>query len=196
MLLALIVWGEDRGQLRPGLAQAARDAEVAALAPPVVTAPEPPPPVLATEPEATTAPPPVEAETAEAQPYVEPERETVTAVEEPIFSLANVGNESVPGEEGAPLPTELVEAVPEDAALVPTETTPDAATEGAIWYVSASSVNLRAQPSTDADILTKLAQGEATVLVAEVDAEWAQIIVQSDGLVGYVALRYLSQTAP
>lgn len=197
MLLALIVWGEDRGQLRPGLEKAAREAELAALEPPAGATPEPPPPVLAAPPD--VAPAPVAEETAEPEPYVEPERETVVAVEEPIFSLANVGNEAVPGEEDAPQPPEVVEEDVAAEGLVldaqETEATP-ASAGGGVWYVTASSVNLRAEPSTEADILAKLGQGEAAVLVAEVDAEWAQIIVQSDGLVGYVALRYLSQTAP
>ena len=46
MLLALIIWGEDSGQLRPGLAKASADAERAALAPPVTVAPEPEPPAF------------------------------------------------------------------------------------------------------------------------------------------------------
>lgn len=199
MLLALIIWGQDRGQLRPGLAEAAREAERAALAPPEPPAPEPPPPVLATDlPE-----PPPEVAAAEPPPYVEPEREPVAVLEEPVFSLANVGNETVPGETAPPeAVAEAVAEVSPDVALesVPLDPLPsDPASQptgAAIWYVAASSVNLRASPSTEADILTKLGPGETVVLVADVDGEWAQIIVQSDGLVGYVALRYLTSAAP
>lgn len=174
MLLALIFWGEDRGQMRPGLARGARDAALAA--------PEAPPRVLAAAPETATDPAPVEPE---ATPDVEPGREPVAAFKEPVFSLANVGNESVPEEEYTALDAPETVA---DATQSPDGTT--------VWYVTAASVNLRAEPSTDADILTKLFRGEAAVLVAEVDAGWAQIFVQSDGLVGYVAMRYLGQIAP
>lgn len=200
MLLALIIWGQDRGQLRPGLAEAAREAERAALAPPEPPVPEPPPPVLATDlPE-----PPPEVAAAEPPPYVEPEREPVAVLEEPVFSLANVGNETVPGETAPPeavaevIPETAPDSVPLDS--VPLDSVPlDPASQptgASLWTVAASSVNLRASPSTDAEILTKLGPGEVVVLVADVDGEWAQIIVQSDGLVGYVALRYLTPAAP
>jgi hypothetical protein len=36
---------------------------------------------------------------------------------------------------------------------------PDLAGEGTIWYVNASSVNVRAEPSTDAEVLGKLGSG-------------------------------------
>jgi len=201
MLLALIIFGEDRGQLRPGLAEAARqaaqEAERAALAPPEPPLPEPPPPVLATAPDLFEPPPEVAA--AEPPPYVEPEREPVAALEEPVFSLANLGNEPVPGENGAPpVADEPLVPAPDLAAEVPADPPTDPESQpatGTVWTVAANSVNLRATPSTDADILTKLGQGEAVVLVATVDDEWAQIIVQNDGLVGYVAMSYLSPAA-
>jgi len=50
-------------------------------------------------------------------PYVEPDRTLVTAVEEPVFSLASVGNETPPSAPGAPQPEVL------------------AGSEGTIWYV-------------------------------------------------------------
>jgi uncharacterized protein YgiM (DUF1202 family) len=68
--------------------------------------------------------------------------------------------------------------------------------QGTIWYVNASSVNVRAGPSTETEVLGKLANGEAALLVADVDGEWARIVIQGDGLEGYVALRYLSPEAP
>ena len=209
MLLALIIWGEDNGQLRPGLAKASADAERAALAPPATVAPEPEPPAFLAAHEASAAPPPVVADTEAPEPYVEPVRETVVAVDEPVFSLANVGNEAVPGEETGTLPPDIANAPPaldrEPEALEVPATVADAPPEtqalpepsgGALWYVTASSVNLRAEPSTEAEILTKLGQGDAAVLIAEVDAEWAQIVLQDDGLVGYVAFRYLTQVVP
>ena len=97
----------------------------------------------------------------------------VTAVEEPIFSLASVGNEAVP-------------AAPE---------VPDGG-EGTIWYVNASSVNVRAAPSTEAEVVGRLGSGEATLLVQTVDDDWARIVIQGDGVEGFVALRYLSAEAP
>ncbi|MFN6926061.1 MAG: SH3 domain-containing protein [Tabrizicola sp.] len=196
MFAALMTLGEDRGQLRPGLALAAAEgrldevwAEARARAerkPAPVVQPEPAPVVAALAPE----PPPVAEPapavvTAAIEPVVEvqPGREVVAAVKEPVFSLSALGNEPVPGEDGAPLETA---AAPE---VLP-------GTEGTIWYVNASSVNVRAAPSTEAEVVGKLGNGEAALMVAAVDDEWARIVIQGDGLEGFVALRYLSAETP
>ena len=97
----------------------------------------------------------------------------VTEVPEPVFSLASVGNEAVP-------------TAPE---------VPDGG-QGTIWYVTANSVNVRAAPSTDAEIVGRLGNGEATLMVQAVDDDWARIVIQGDGVEGFVALRYLSAEAP
>lgn len=185
MYAALMIAGVDRGQLRPGLADAAAQADLAGTSgvtdsdseqivavEPVVPAPV----ETAAAPVAEVAVPVVE-ETAVAEvapePYVEPARTVVAAVEEPVFSLASVGNEPVP-------------AAPE---------VPDGG-EGTIWYVNASSVNVRAEPSTEAEVVGRLGSGEATLMVQAVDSEWARIVIQGDGVEGFVALRYLSAEAP
>lgn len=188
MYAALMIAGVDRGQLRPGLAEAAAKAAhagaVADDSEPVVTeavaAVEPPAPVVE-----AAAPVAQETTVAEAapepapEPYVEPARTVVTEVPEPIFSLASVGNEAVPAAETAAVTPEV----------------PDGG-QGTIWYVNASSVNVRAEPSTDAEIVGRLANGEATLMVQAVDADWARIVIQGDGVEGFVALRYLSAEAP
>lgn len=194
MYAALMTLGQDRGQLRPGLAKAAAEgrleevwAEARARAERVATpAPvreaEPSPALAALAPEpAPVAPAPApEPVVAAIQPVVEvqPGREVVAMVEEPVFSLASFGNEPVPGEDGAPLP--------EGAA----------AGDGTIWYVTANSVNVRAAPTTQSEVVGKLANGEAALMVTEVDGEWARIVIQGDGLEGYVARRFLSSEAP
>ena len=195
MYAALMIAGVDRGQLRPGLADAAAkaaragvsdvsgadSAEVAAAVAPVeptaVAAPvtEAIAPVVTEPAVAEAAPQPAP------EPYVEPARTVVTEVPEPVFSLASVGNETVPA---APVAEETV-----------TPEVPDGG-EGTIWYVNASSVNVRAEPSTDAEIVGRLASGEATLMVQAVDADWARIVIQGDGVEGFVALRYLSAEAP
>jgi uncharacterized protein YgiM (DUF1202 family) len=109
-------------------------------------------------------------------PYVEAEREVVTRLEEPVFSLASVGNETLPAQDPQP------------------ETLADG--QGTIWYVVANTVNVRSGPSTEAEIVGKLASGEATLLVQSVDADWARIVIQGDGVEGFVAKRYLSPEAP
>ena len=174
---ALMIAGVDRGQLRPGLADAAaqagasgvtaNDSDQLAAVEPVVA---PPVETAVVEPTVPVVEKPAEAAP---EPYVEPARTVVTAVEEPIFSLASVGNEAVP-------------AAPE---------VPDGG-EGTIWYVNASSVNVRAAPSTEAEVVGRLGSGEATLMVQTVDDGWARIVIQGDGVEGFVALRYLSAEAP
>ena len=184
LFAALMIAGEDRGQLRPGLAEAAAKAALAAdssePAPQpeetVVVAAAPVTKPQAAQPAVAEVEAPVVAR-AEPEPYVEPVRDLVTELEEPVFSLSALGNETVPA---APEPS------PEVAA--------DGA--GTIWYVVADSVNVRAEPSTQADVLGKLGSGEAALLVQAVDSEWARIVIQGDGVEGFVAMRYLSPEAP
>lgn len=202
MFAALMIAGEDRGQMRPGLASAAAQkvspasnavsgadssltaTEVAPAMPVAVPVAEAPTPIVAASSPVEAVPMSAEAtpEATPVQPYVEPERELVTEVEEPIFSLAAVGNETVPGAE-ASVETAVAPEVP-------------AGGEGTIWYVTASSVNVRAEPTTEAEVLGKLASGEATLVVQAVDSDWARIVIQGDGVEGFVAMRYLSAEAP
>ena len=213
MLVALFTLGEDRGQLRPGLAEAEAEgrldevwAEARARAegtpmpvaePAAVVAEAAPQPIP--EPEVAVAEAPSVVADA-GTVTVEAGREVVKAVEEPVFTLSALGNELVPGEDGAPLDVAVAEAVDEAQpeavvveALDEAQPTPGS---GTIWYVTADSVNVRSAPSTEAQILGRLANGEAALLVTAVDADWARIVIQGDGVEGYVAIRYLSPTFP
>lgn len=197
MYAALMIAGEDRGQMRPGLAAAAAKkvlpgseavagpdsaepaavvAAVSAKAAPVAAQPVTEPRVA--EGPAETATEVAAVEAVEPAAYVEPERTLVTEVAEPVFSLASLGNETPPTAPADPQP-EVAEGG-----------------EGTIWYVNASSVNVRAGPSTEAEIVGKLGSGEATLVVQAVDDDWARIVIQGDGVEGFVAMRYLSAEAP
>jgi len=192
LFAALMIAGEDRGQMRPGLALAAAEgrapnvrepasmAPVAETAPVLAQAPTPTPaPVAAPLPEALASAKP------QAEAYVEPARAVVQEVKEPIFTLSSLGNELVPGEAGPVLDT---------AASEPTQVAAEGG--GTIWYVTANSVNVRADPSTNAEVLGRLTNGEAALLVSTVDDGWGRIVIQGDGMEGYVALRYLTPAAP
>jgi uncharacterized protein YgiM (DUF1202 family) len=183
MIGALLILGEDRGQLRPGLAEAALNPPVEVAAP-VEDAEAP---IVAAAALEQAALPPAAPAAAEPEPYVEPAREVVQAVEEPVFTLSSLGNELVPGEDGTAV------APVDEPVETAEETTVDTSR---IWYVTANSVNVRAEPSTEGEVLGKLASGEAALLIAAVDGEWGRIVIQGDGMEGYVALRYLSPQAP
>lgn len=197
MYAALMIAGVDRGQLRPGLADAAAraarvgtsdvtagDSADVALAAPATSAASVAEPVVTQPVETAAVAPAAVAEpvdTAVAEPLATPARSDVTDVEEPVFSLASVGNEAVPA-----APAEDAAAAPEVAE----------GGRGTIWYVNASSVNVRAEPSTEAAVVGRLGSGEATLLVQTVDDDWARIVIQGDGVEGFVAMRYLSAEAP
>ena len=178
MFAALLIAGADRGQLRPGLAKAVAEGrltpDLVAVKSPEV-APEPERVVMA---EAAPAPKPKPAVVAASYtPVTEappPPREVVQALEEPVFTLSA-------------LPTEPIPAA---------EPQPEAAASGKIYYVTADSVNVRQGPSTDTAVLGKLASGEAALVVQDVGGEWARIVIEGDGIEGYVALRFLSPLAP
>jgi hypothetical protein len=207
MIVALFTLGEDRGQLRPGLAKAEAEgrldevwAEARAKANPTPTlaAAPAPEPVEVAAPAPKPAPEPVAAPKvtlASNGPVIEVEagRDSVQKVEEPVFTLSALGNEPVPGEDGTPIEAAVTDALAEASA---DPSAAPALNAGTIWYVTANSVNVRSSPSTEAEILDRLGNGEAALLVAAVDSEWAQIVIQGDGVEGYVALRYLSPTAP
>lgn len=203
MGFALETLGQDNGQLRPGLAKAAAEgrldevwaearakeaaADKAAEGAFVDVAEAAPKPDLPPAPE----PAPTLAEPVEPDLVVEPVREVVQTVTDPVFTLESFGNEPVPGE------AEARAGVEPEAAVQP-EVQPDTLAEdqGQVWYVKADSVNVRAEPSTEAEILGKLGNGEALLMVAVVDDEWARIVIQGDGVEGYVATRFLSPVAP
>lgn len=209
MAFAWETLGQDNGQLRPGLAMAAAEgrldevwaearakeaaADDRAEGAFMVTEAAPAP-----EPEPAPIPEPVVAATEPVTPdlVVPPEREVVQVVTDPVFSLESYGNESVPGEDAAKAAAALVE--PEAAVLPEAEAPVEApATDQAqIWVVKADSVNVRAEPSTEAEILGKLGTGEELLLVAVVDDEWSKIVIQGDGVEGYVATRFLTPAAP
>lgn len=204
MIAALFTLGEDRGQLRPGLAKAEAEGRLdevwaearakAERAP--IPVPTPAPVVAEAAPAPAPEPAPVAAAPvalAEASSVIEVTagRDVVQAVEEPVFTLSALGNEPVPGEDGA-----AVDAAVAEATAEPAPPAAPAPAGGTIWYVTADSVNVRAEPSTEAEVLDRLGNGEAALLVAAVDSEWGRIVIQGDGVEGYVALRYLSPTFP
>ena len=183
MFAALLIAGADRGQLRPGLAKAVAEGrltpDLVAVAKPEAK-PEPERVVMVDAPVAKPVVAPVpEVVTASftAVEEVAPPREVVQAVAEPVFTLSS-------------LPTE---AMPDAPAATPQ---PETTAGGTVYYVIADSVNVRQDPSTDSAVLGKLVTGEAALVVQDVDGEWAKIVIEGDGIEGYVASRFLSSVAP
>jgi uncharacterized protein YgiM (DUF1202 family) len=199
LFAALMIAGEDRGQMRPGLALAAAEGRAPKVREPAVMAPaaDAAPALAQTPALASPAPAPVVAPlpvavasaAPQAEAYVEPARAVVQEVKEPIFTLSALGNELVPGQAEVGAGT-VAQTAATEAPLASDDGS------GTIWYVTANSVNVRAEPTTEAEVLGKLTNGEAALLVSTVDGDWARIVIQGDGMEGYVALRYLTPAAP
>lgn len=174
MFIALLIGGEDRGQLRPGLALAKAEGRLN-----LNPAPEPEVlPVVAVQPAPEIATQRTQVlKPAEPRPVVEPAAARRT-VAQPVFTLSGLTADPLPEPE------------------VDTVATPPTLAEGQVWYVTAKSVNVRQGPSTEAAVLGKLGQGEAATVMWQEGDDWARIIIEGDGLEGYVATRFLSNTAP
>jgi uncharacterized protein YgiM (DUF1202 family) len=214
MFAALMTLGTDQGQLRPGLALAASEGRLDAVwaeargdaEPPL--APEAQTVLAAAQPVTTPSVQPAPQAVASAGNAVEVSpldavADTVANVaDDPVFTLSTLGNELVPGEGGTPLDPAALAAseadlpAPEPASASSAEAEVLPANQGTVWYVNASSVNVRSAPNTEAEVVGKLGSGEAALMVAAVDGQWARIVIQGDGVEGYVALRFLTPEAP
>jgi uncharacterized protein YgiM (DUF1202 family) len=180
IFVTLLIAGEDKGQMRPGLAAAVAQGEEIVVLERRRAAPVPEAvPAVATEP-ATAAP---VVETAVFVPEAAPaEPEPVAArpvTPEPVFTLSA-------------LPTVTVDAAPEEETIADAP----APVSGDVWYVNANSVNVREGPSTETSIVDKLTRGEAVTVAFEEGSEWALVSIEGDGMEGYVALRFLTPEAP
>lgn len=187
LYVTLQLAGNDRGQLRPGLANAVtKEADPVAIVPVVETQ------SLA----ATTTTSTWDVAALRQEPLVvvpvKPAPELVKVTFKPaaapiapprqadkVFTLS-----ALPGQENAP-PSETIAR---SAAVQ----SPSAE----VWYVTGRSVNVREGPSTDAPIVGKLLRGDSALMLADNGAGWAQVTVEGDGVTGYVSMDFISPEAP
>jgi uncharacterized protein YgiM (DUF1202 family) len=188
LYVTLHLAGNDRGQMRPGLANAVTNApeptgivpvvETQSLAATTTTSTREPA-VLRPKPVAVVAPAAPEAEVVAVtfKPSVEPVAPPRQA--DKVFTLS-----ALPGQEDA-LQTEVIAS--SDAVLPPASD---------VWYVTGRSVNVREGPSIDAPIVGKLLRGDSALMLADNGAGWAQVTVEGDGVTGYVSMDFISPEAP
>lgn len=67
--------------------------------------------------------------------------------------------------------------------------------ENPIWHVTARSVNVRSGPCTDSPVVGRVTRGEAVSLVWMEDNGWARILIEGDGIAGYVSTDFLAEGA-
>lgn len=67
---------------------------------------------------------------------------------------------------------------------------------GLSYYVAAETLNLRAEPTADAEVVRVLTRNDIVTVLALPDAKWAQVRVTTDvgDIEGYVVGAYLSET--
>lgn len=172
MFVTLLIAGEDRGQMRPRLAAAVAQGAHVVLEERRVTAVAP-----ASDADQSTTVSDAIVQTAAftGAPAAAPSVRGVTPA--PVFTLSS-------------LPTVTVDPPAAKAPLA------DAAPEGEVWYVAAKAANVRQGPSRAAPVMDRLTRGEAVSVSFEEGSEWAQVLIEGDGTVGYVALSLLSPVAP
>lgn len=220
IFVTLLVAGEDKGQMRPGLARAVATGEEIVLvtrtfSPTVTVTPEPGRVQLS----ATDLPPPVELAAAPEIASV-PKAEPAAPAAKPVFTLSSLPDPSGDtatldataagsAEMSAPAAPAMAEtslyADPTDGGALSPD--PSAAYDspsydglsndgpamnGDIRTVSASSVNVRLGPSTDSSVVGRLSEGEAVRVIGAVDSEWVEVAIEGDGIYGYVASRFLT----
>lgn len=193
LFLVMVLAGRDFGQLRPGLALAEAEAknfpatpsvpvvETAALVDTVALAPDVPVAVA------------VEAVAAE-QVAAVPQLFEQNAVTQPADQLLQAQSEPTAPEAGNSVFTlsDYADPVPEAVA----QTVPEKSSEGEVWYVAGTSLNVRSGPSTSDEVVGKLMRGEATLVVWREGEDWARIRIEGDGIEGYVAMRFLTSEVP
>jgi uncharacterized protein YgiM (DUF1202 family) len=176
LFLLMLVGGQDRGQLRPGLAAAGalalRTPDPEGEAPTATAVTNAVTETLVEEPTSAV----VEAEIAPAQAPVavavaEPLSEEPLLEEAPVFTLSSYAENAPP-------------AVQPEAAEVE------------VRYITGRSVNVRQGPGTENAVLAKLTRGEAVTVVWADDTGWSRIRIEGDGLEGYVSSELLAATAP
>lgn len=201
MFVALLIAGEDKGQMRPGLARAVATGEEIVMverrfSPTVVASAEPDRKILTTD----DLPPPIEIAAAPAIASV-PKAEPTAPEAKPVFTLS-----SLPGPSGDAASIEAASgaggtasaslyADPTDGGALSPEPSGYGDAYGGtsdIRTVSASSVNVRLGPSTETSVVGRLSAGEAVRVLGAVDSEWVEIAIEGDGLSGYVAARFLA----
>ena len=177
----MIVFGEDRGQLRAGL----RDA-------PMATVPPAPPVVLADSAEAQPAAPSV-AVPDQAQRILPLPQDSADAQPSPMPSAVELAEQALL--QTASIPIEIAtETVTETVTEAQTET--DLPATATLRWVAVDSANVRAQPGRDGAIAGRIERNDVVQVLWMEDNGWARIRMEGDGVDGFVFGDLLTDVEP
>ena len=183
--IVMIVFGEDRGQLRAGL----RDA-------PMATVPPAPPVVLADSAEAQPAAPSV-AVPDQAQHILPLPQDSADAQNSPMPSAVELAEQALL--QTASIPIEIAtEAVTETVteAVTGTVTGTDLPATATLRWVAVDSANVRAQPGRDGAIAGRIERNDVVQVLWMEDNGWARIRMEGDGADGFVFGDLLTDVEP
>ncbi len=92
-------------------------------------------------------------------------------------------------------PSEPVMATPVSFETTTAVEPAPAVDTGKVLFIGAKSVNVRTGPGKDFAVISRLARGEAVLVVAEGEGPegWSLIRIEGDGIEGYVASRLLTE---
>ncbi|AZB65281.1 SH3 domain-containing protein [Cereibacter sphaeroides] len=168
LFAVLLIGGRDTGQMRPGLAAAAK------LEPhprPVVT--------------------PVETASLEAARTL-----TVAAEAQPVTTPAPVALPATRyrGDrvQVLPLPPRAAEARAPQPVLAAATVAETRQPAGEVRHVTADAVNVRSGPSTAYPVVGRVLRGDAVLVDGPQEGSWAPIRIEGDGVSGYMAARFLA----
>jgi hypothetical protein len=123
------------------------------------------------------------------QPFAAPQETPRSTVAQLAFPIVEGVDET-----GLTLALPLVD--PENPAPAPQALAgTDEVTAPVVMYVSGSSVNVRSGPSAETEALTKLPRGEAVLVLPSDTPGWSMIQIEGDGVEGFVASRFLTESA-
>ena len=133
------------------------------------------------------------------------ERQTTIEVTQPV-QVAAPTPQPDPTPVPAPAPEPAAEPAPEPEVIAAPEPTPAPAPEPTtqpdqpavlpVLYVTGTTVNMRAGPTTRDGVVAKLVRGTAVDDLGEATQGWSQIRVIATGKRGYMATRFLSANQP
>ena len=66
----------------------------------------------------------------------------------------------------------------------------------AVLYISAKRVNVRAGPSTANSVIGSVEFADAVQILSDPTEDWVKIRVEGDGVEGFMASRFLTESAP
>lgn len=165
LFLTMQVMGEDNGQLRMGLIEAQKEAELLAAKSLADASSE------------------VVSQTNVVSPTL-PAQRVQSATEGAVTIAFSPSAQVVTPPKPAP---KTVEPTPVVA-------TPAARQDGQVMFVKGRSVNVRGGPSTQDSVVGRVTRGEAVMVVWVEDNGWARIRVEGDGIDGYMSMDFLSDS--